>query len=254
MTAMKESLDIEQLLEWAYRTQCVDRSMAMMTPRGPAVSPAGGLGQYASLGTKIDNSSFAARPAGIRVPDDAAIIHDAVLSLPEIWFEWRRGGEVTLWDRAAADGAGRIIEKVAGDWLLRPVCPNGRVAAFGVRLEQVGAVALLIIHAKAGSRPDWCEGWATKAGRMALDHLPMDRRGRARKRKDDDALEEVIHARAVYAAWRLCLARLAGDLAGALAKHEATGPLAPESPWEKPARIVLPGLGRQNSGNANPLI
>lgn len=250
---MKETIDIEALLEWAYRQQCVDKQVAVLAPRGPSTSISGNLGQYVALGTRVDNSSPATRALGIKVADDAMIVHDAVLSAGEMWIEWKRDDEVEIWDRERAAAAGQAIEKVNGDWLRRPICPNGRVAAFGVRVEQAATVALLIVNAKSGSRPEWFEGWAAPEGRAANDSLPTDRWGRRRKRSQSASIEDVMHGRAIYAVWRAALALLAIELDGALARYQVIGPCAPVSPWDKPAARVLEGLRLQNSPASKPL-
>lgn len=250
---MKETIDIEALLEWAYRQQCVDKQIAVLAPRGPSGSISGSLGQYVQLGTKIDNSGAAARAMGIKVADDAMIVHDTVLAAGEMWIEWKRDDEVEIWDRERAEAAGQAIEKVNGEWLRRPICPNGRVAAFGVRVEQAATVALLITNAKTGSRPDWFEGWSAPEGRAANDSLPTDRWGRRRKRSLAASVEEVMHGRALYAVWRSALALLAVELDGALQRYRVIGPCAPESPWNKPSARVLEGVRLQNSTSAKAL-
>lgn len=251
--SVKEAIDIEALLEWAYRQQCVDKQVAVLAPRGPSGSISGSLGQYVALGTRVDNSGAAARAMGLKVADDAMIVHDAVLSAGEMWIEWKRDDEVEIWDRQRAAEAGQDIVKLNGEWLRRPICPNGRVAAFGIRIEQAATVALLITNAKTGSRPDWFEGWSAPEGRAANDCLPTDRWGRRRKRSENASVEDVMHGRAIYAVWRAALALLALDLDGALQRYRVEGPRAPESPWDKRRGRVFEGLGLQNSQASNLL-
>ena len=222
----KEQIDIERLLEWAYRVQCVDRHCAAFTPQGPSASPAGSLGQYAALGTRVDNSSFAARAAGFRMPDDAMIIHDAVLALDEMWIEWRGGGEVDIWDRARAAQEGQSISQLHGDWVREPIIATGGVRPLPVRLEQAGVMALVIIHAKAGTQPDYHPDWQAPRGRPPVHAL--DRKG---KKQEGMSVETVMHARACYLVWRAALALLAAQLDGALAGYHVSGPSASEAPW-----------------------
>lgn len=244
---MKEAIDIEALLEWAYRQQAVDKQIAVLAPRGPSGSISGSLGQYVQLGTKVDNSGAAVRAMGLKVADDAMIVHDAVLSAGEMWIEWKRNDEVEIWDRKSAAEAGQEIAKINGEWLRRPICPNGRVAAFGFRVEQAATVALLITNAKTGSRPEWFEGWAGPEGRSANDSLLTDRWGRRRKRSQSASVDDVMHGRALYAVWRAALALLAIEIDGALQRYHVTGPIAPESPWNKAPARVLQGIRLQNS-------
>lgn len=250
---MKEQIDIERLLDWAYRVQSVDKQVSALMPRGPSSSASGSLGQYAELGTKVDNSGAALKTLGMKVADDAMIVHDAVLSAGEMWIEWKRDDEVEIWDRERAAAAGQDISKYNGDWLRRPISPNGRVAAFGIRLEQAATVALLITNAKNGTQPDWYEGWSAPEGRAARDGLAADRWGRVRKRSEAASVEEVMHGRAIYAVWRASLALVAIDLAGALRRYDVTGPAAPEHPWLKAPKRVLEGLRLQNSNDSKTL-
>lgn len=251
---MKEQIDIERLLEWAYREHCIDRQVSLLKPVGPSRSVSGNLGQYVELGTRVDNSGAALKAQGLKLPDDAMIVHDAVLAAGEMWIEWKRDDEVMIWDRASAAAASQQIEKVDGQWLRRPITPNGRVAAFGVRVEQAATVALLIVNAKNGARPDWFEGWSAPEGRaVKQDRLPTDRWGRKRKASDRASVEDVMHGRAIYAVWRASLAVLAVELDGALQRWAVTGPVAPEFPWYASPRRVLEGLRLQNSQPAKTL-
>ncbi len=161
---MKQTIDIENLLIWAYRDQCVDRQMASFTPRGPSSSVAGSLGQYVALGTRVDNSGFAARALGVRLPDDALVVHDSVLSLGDMWVEWVSAREVQIWDKATAAAAGQVIERMGGDWFRVPSYSSGPVAPLPVRLEQASTVALLIVNAKNGGRPECHAGWKAPEG------------------------------------------------------------------------------------------
>lgn len=251
---MKEQIDIERLLEWAYREHCIDRQVSLLKPVGPSRSVSGNLGQYVELGTRVDNSGSALKTLGLKLPEDAMIVHDAVLSAGEMWIEWKSDDEVVIWDRASAAGASQQIEKLEGQWVRRPITPNGRVAAFAVRVEQAATVALLIVNAKNGARPDWFEGWSAPEGRRARDTLPTDRRGRLRKRTEAASIEDVMHGRAIYAVWRAALALLAIDLDGALQRWSVTGPIAAESPWERAPVRVLESLRRQNSEQPNSLM
>lgn len=230
-SSAKERIDIERLLEWAYRVQCVDRQVVAFSPRGPSASPAGSLGQYADLGTRVDSSSFAARALGMRTPDDAMIIHDTVLALGEMWIEWVGGDDVQIWDRERAEREGQIIEKRSGIWYREPVYSSGPVMPLPVRLEQAGTVALVIVNAKNGSQPEYHAGWRPSEGRPAADPGATDRWGRKSRRSDGVTYENVMHARACYLVWHAALALLAVELQGALSGYEVTGPVAPVAPW-----------------------
>lgn len=225
----KERIDIEHLLHWAYRVQCVDQQSAAFSPQAPSVSISGILGQYVALGTRVDNSSFAARAAGFRMPDDALIIHDAVLALSEMWIEWIGGNEIKIWDRATAEREGQVISLLHGDWVREPVIASGDMRPLPVRLEQAGTMALVIIHAKNGTQPDYYPDWQPPKGRPPAQ--AQDRWGRKVKRHEGVSLENVIHARACYLVWRSALALLAVELDGALAGYEVIAPSAQIAPW-----------------------
>lgn len=231
---MKERIDIERLLEWAYRVQCVDRVAAtVFSPRGPSGDANGAAVQMMQLGCRVDNSSAAARVLGAKAPDDALIVHDAVLALDEMWIEWTDANRIEIWDRARAGRVGQTIERRGGIWYREPVYSPGLVTPMPVRLEQACITALLIIHAKGGSRPEYHEGWKAGRGQVAKDAGDVDRWGRKRKRREGPSIEEVMHARALYLVWRAALAVLVADLAGALADYDATGPAASAEPWNE---------------------
>lgn len=225
----KANIDVEALLSWAYRDQCVDRQVHSARPKAP-VSPSGSLGQYVALGTRVDCASTAVRALGVRLPDDAMTVHDAVLRLSGFWIEWDGTDSVEIWDRERleAEGLG-IIEEHGAHWL----CGADYEALR--RVENAHVTALVIGHARAGSRPDWHEGWVAPVG------APVRRPGRARARGEAADRAEVAHARALYAVWRAALAVLAADLDGALTAHDVTGPAAPAEPWAH-ARVVRPAL------------
>ena len=235
---MKLEMTIEALLDMAYRVQCVDRYIPPTTPRGPSYN-CSGLAQWAALGTRVDSPSYATRVAGARMPSDAIIIHDAVLALGDMWIEWR-GADVVIWDRAKAEAEGCVIESPARDvWQLGRVASTGLQAPAPVRLQQVATVAILIIHAKNGTQPEWHEGWKPPRGPAPADGGKWDAWGRRRRRAPVLGVQEVRYARAVYLVWHAALELLAAQLDGALAGYEVLSPAACAQPWLKPARPAL---------------
>ena len=67
---MKQTIDIEDLLIWAYRDQCVDRVERAI--RGVAAGPKlGSGGSVWELGTRVDTSGAHAADLGAKAPDDA---------------------------------------------------------------------------------------------------------------------------------------------------------------------------------------
>lgn len=232
MSRAKETIDIEHLLVWAYRDQCVDRQAAGFRTAAPRQSSTSMLGQYMALGTKVDSSGYAASALGARVADDAMTVHEAVLSLSEMWIDWRGPNGVTIWDQATASGQGLLIEKRSGDWWL---CVPPRAQRPGDalrRLEQACTVALVVVNAKSASRPDWHEGWEDE---------PESRRG-GRGRGDMGCYRadegRVMQDRALFGVWRACLALLAEILADGLDAFAPTGPQVAEQPWDCSVRVV----------------
>lgn len=234
----KETVDIEALLDWTYRIQCADRRISALRPQAPALFPtATGFAAFADLGTRVDTSGVRITDLEHIKTDDALIVHDAVLRLSEMWLEWRAGDEVVVWDRDEAKAAGFVIEQDANGWWLHPLA--SRDAAVPVRLEQAGTAVLVIIHAKAGARPEVHERWTPPVGRAAADGCRRDRRGRLRRVVEGVSAGEVMHARAMYAVWRAALVLLAAELDGVLDGYTITGPEAPAEPWAKAPKRVL---------------
>jgi hypothetical protein len=235
--AEKRDIDIEDLLIWAYRDQCVDRQVIGFSPKGPSASPASSLAQFMALGCRVDSSGMAARTLGVRLPDDALIVHDAVLALGDMWIEWREGDEVVVHDRASA--ADSAFHETAAGWVMTDTA--------GARVPVTRAVTsvLLITHARAAARPECYPGWRPPAHRVPNDDLDHDRWGRRRKsrRIDGPSADDVMFARAQYCVWRAGLHALALELADLLADHAVTGPRAVESPWD--LRIAISGKNRK---------
>jgi hypothetical protein len=215
-------IDIEELLVWAYRDQCVDRAAKGFSPKGPSASPSGSLGQYVALGTRVDGGSAAARAMGVRLPDDAAIIHDAVLALGDMWIEDLPDDGVAIWDRALVAAAGLRVGRCKATGL--PVLEGEGEARL---LRDVGLVGMIIPHARAATRPD--HGGRPPRGRRAANDAPIDARGR--RRAAADLIADMVRDRARYTCWRMALALLAAELDGMLAGFAPTGPIAPAEPW-----------------------
>lgn len=233
---MKQQINIEQLLIWAYREQCVDVCAASFRPQGPCASPANALAGYMALGTRVDNSGFAARALGSRVPDDAMIVHDTVLSLGVMYIEHTDEGHVIIWDQEKAAKEGHTItdERLAdGVYQSDLVCANGYVA----RLIRFEPSILLIINAKNASRPEWHQGWKAPAHRLPNDNLSRDKWGRLRKTNNKTKMYEgpsysdVIYARAQYQVWSTALSLVATLLHDELNEHEVVDDESHANPW-----------------------
>lgn len=216
----KETIDVEKVVEWAYRVQCIDRHVGSPDDVGRMCSTSGGLGEYVRLGTRVDHSGAAVKAIGSSVLDDAETIHSAVLALRDVYLEWRARDVVELWDERKAREAGMAFVKGG----IAPVYEQVETAP--TPLETVTAAVLIILNARTGSRPEWHPDWRPSS-RIGEDGL--DRR-------------EVMHARALYLAWRLALCRLADALAGRLEFFDVTPPSAPEMPWKAKRPIIVEDL------------
>lgn len=230
MTA-KEQIDIEALLFRAYAQQQVDRAVgrkgasALANLIGLPASPV--LAQSAWQ-ERVDTSAPGAKLAALAsaagaVADPLLALHDHVLALGDMWFSLQ-GDDVAVWDKASAAAEGcEIIKQGAEWWLVR----YGRALE---RLEQAGVMALVIQHARSGSRPDIHADWRKRRGRPATDAAARDPRGRRRK-GEAVSQAEVQYARASYHAWRSALALLQAQCDGQLEGYLITGPIAPAAPW-----------------------
>lgn len=219
----KVSVDIEDLLVWAYRDQCVDRMARQMSavvggrPPGMPSLSAIMVGQIA-LGCRVDSSPRHTALLGATAPDDALIVHDAVLALDDAYVEID-GARSWLWDRAHAASEGCVIEDgVAGSVLRRP---GGGLAG----LDRIVTSVEIIRHARGAMRPECYAGWR-------LHHDGKVRHERSRGIDTPGVtVRDIVRARAVYGLWRMALMVLAADLKGVLERWEAIGPAVADSPW-----------------------
>lgn len=226
----KESIDIENLLIWAYRDQDVVRQLAVsFTPRGPAASPANALAQYLTLGTRVDSSSQAARVLGVRLPDDALIVHDAVLALGDQVIAWLGDDEIDISGRDDLLAAGARIDDTARG--IKITWPDGRELFGTMAITSV----LLIQHATAASRPDFHADWQPPRGR------PADSRSRrwGKRVPELHSYAEVMLGRAQYAVWHAALNVLVHELSGILVDYAPHAPAANEAPWLSARRRIL---------------
>lgn len=250
--ATKERIDIEELLRWAYQRQRVDRVAAV---RDAAFNQAGGSSsapwvkageRLLKLGTRIDNST----PPTMfdpKAPEDAEIIHDTVLKLDEMFIDDEGG----VWTRERIEGAGASLvqDKAKRFWM--------EIAGAVAPLTPTRIGALLIIHAKNGSRPEWCEGWSAAGARDAgaADRGARDDWGRKRRSAREYTAEDVAFYRAEYQCWHAALAVLAVQLATCLRDFEPVQPSAPAAPWggKKNAAFDCNGKDREYRSEINSI-
>jgi hypothetical protein len=252
---MKQPIDIEDLLIWAYRDQCVDRMERAMrgSTRGPGWSSGGGVWE---LGTRVDTSGAHLAMLGATAPDDALLVHDAVLELGDMWIErmpvaGSADVDVAVWERAEIEAEGwRLAETARGPVILRPDPRKLDLVAEHPVTRSV-VTALVVLHAKAGDRPEVHGGWRRPAGRPRLAAYAD---GAAQGEVHAVTAADVVWHRAVYCVWHATLAALAAELDGVLTGFSVTGPAAPGAPWERQAGRILSAENRDIENRPNRLI
>ena len=249
---MKQSIDIEDLLIWAYRDQCVDRT-GRIDPMASKVPGWRVASQFWMLGTRVDKSLAAtttlSRP---EAPSDALTVHDAVLSLGDMWIEKEPGtGAVMVWDDTEIEAAAWKRVHTARGWML--LKPDAREIDL-VRecpVTQAITVAVLVTNAKTASRPETYIGWKRPRGRPR--RIPYANGAAQGGDVHVTTMDDVVHARAMYGVWHAAMAALAAELEGALDGYEVTGPKADPEPWANVESVrVRPDL-REKEMQSKPM-
>lgn len=232
----KISTDIEKLLQWAYRDELSKRITSSAEGIWDGIAEMGWLG-----GIEADRGSPQRYDFG--EPDkDAVRIEFAVGGLGDIIFDWEASRDAVMGDLAPL-AAGRDM------LLVRPF----KVAA------------LVTMHAKMGTRPDWHEDLPRPCmvepergpknkGKVVGECWGKDRysEGSYCPLRWEPRPLAIALARLDYAAWHRGLCILAETLD--LARHVALPPTAPAQPWheaETPRRIFE--VGERTRGDKLPL-
>lgn len=231
LMTVKEQIDIEALLYRAYAQHRIDRavgrdgSQALWSMLGLSFPVMATANYGERVDTSLHGALVAARMghAEAAAGDPLLALHDRVLALGDMWFAWR-GEEVVVWDRHNAAEAGCEIVQAAGAWWLEQA---GRPIE---RMQQAGVMALVIQHARAGTRPDVHLDWRAAPGRRAASGSQADGWGR-RRRTVALSQQDVQQARALYHAWRCALVLLQAECEGLLPGLMVTGPAAEAAPW-----------------------
>lgn len=210
MTVMRRTIDVQDLIEWTYRTQAPELAVQLLAARAPRAAVSTGWLDY---GTVIDGGG----PTRADTHPDALIVHDAVSEhapRPDLLVLHARAGTSPDWYpegpgllMADVDGRGRMLVRTADYRLERQASPQrGRRRAIACCLTIVGT---------------------------------------------DPALVEA--GRETYALWRDGLGAVAAALAAApegLVAHEVRGPRAPRRPWESGGPVTAARRGRIERQNA----
>ena len=221
MSQQRRPVDIEKLLQWAFRDELPKQSIEGTW--GYEVSP---MFRLAALGTTID--SFSQEPGfpnalGCCHPD-AEIIGAAVLQLDDAEIDW----------------------PATRRRLLGPL--RGLVSLNDPTLSRltIGRAGLVAMHAKMGTRPRWDleplpEPTIGRNGKPVVqfvdddDRLVEGRRGRHYGRGARCPLtwcpapREAAFARVEYSVWHMTLVELSDRLQ--LGERTALAPAAPPAPW-----------------------
>jgi hypothetical protein len=245
MTDQRRQIEVEALLQWAYRDELPKKYMSSAEGIWATIEELGHNG-----GVDVGHGAAQRYPHyGLPHPD-AIAIERAVSSLPDYPLDWQS---------EAADLLGPLIA------LIMPWCGPGRpVQRFSVASWQYGATkvrqrlapprgvlgpvvspaALVTMHAKMGTRPDWFNDWpkpekvlADRGGQPKL--IGKFRRGEGKIPIYEDGSYNLIEwcpspitiaqDRADYVAWYRGLRYLASTLN--LVGHIVLPPTAPEFPW-----------------------
>lgn len=234
----RKKLDIEKLLQWAYRDELPKTSSSP--------TPTAWLAQFVGeLGVRVDDDQIGPMPGFPAIMGephpDARKIAQCVRALPD---------EEVRWDE-------HNRQALMGDMLgLAPTRST-------FMIPSCRTVTLITMHASMGTRPDWtsepptCHRVIGRNGKPVVEfdgeakivqvgRLPSRRHG-ANARCPltwEPRPESVAIGRAEYAAWHKGLVSLVENLRDALEDHEALPPLAPADPWHtgaQPKSTILQG-------------
>jgi hypothetical protein len=232
LPSRKITVEIEKLLQWAYREELPKQIVGGLT----------GWEHLVMLGTRVDTSRGDSNfPVNLGPPHpDALLIDHAVRSLEDTVVDWRQS-RATL-----AHGLDH--------W--------GGPEQIALKRLQFQTAGLLTLHARMGTRPPWDLGplqvapvrgrngkpviqWLDDEGHLVEGRTKARHYGpRARcPLQYEPAPADVIFARAEYAVWHAGLCLMAETIcAWNRTEHMPTPPTAAEAPWvidtERKSRIL----------------
>lgn len=234
---MKETIDIEDLLVWAYRDMQADKIAADKDwgVRLRVASSWHAVTHLGAYGTFVQTSQHELQPGDC---DDAALIHKAVLDLDDAFLAVGENGDARVWDRALIAAEGGTVERLSGSRAVMRAASGEQLV-----LQTITVSVHLIIHARNASRPDCYADVARRRGRP---------------RKDGEiapgiTYDDVVYHRAVYSVWHAALGVLAESLQGNLSRWAISGPKASDSPWLIPAPRVLEAVSSKYSAPSKPM-
>ncbi len=244
---IKAEVEIQALLEWTFRTELPKRQ----------ISSAEGIWRDVAIGAAGiggDGGSAQRYPHHGLPHDDALLIEAAVAGLPMWMCDWSESlpdimgdlaGLLTVNDlRREQEERGRITQS---SWPAKAYAKaGGRAQATNTPRDVilVGSIdieALVVSHARQGTRPDWCAGGPTCHSTPSRNDpsramITGECRGRNLYATGSccplswrPSPLTIATARADYLAWWRGLVMLADTLE--LNEHAALPPAAPQLPW-----------------------
>lgn len=224
----RKIMDIETVLQWAYRQELPKASE--MSGAGGSMAPGFSI---ADLGVSVDNWQHEPGfPAIMGSPHpDALTISKHVQALPPLEVD------AVASRRELLPEAWRLIDP--DDWLRTRV--------------HVDRAVYVISHAKMGTRPEWRAGWTLhriigRNGKPMVDGLDANgayQRGARCPLEVLPSPREIVTDRAIYAAWHLALGELAQALADRLETIAPEPPECSPKPWmdgPEPPIVIHPDL------------
>lgn len=239
-----ETIDIEDLVVWAYRTQAVEASLRGMRAAvgrlGPSAGGSGSFGALLTLGTRVDGGGAGLAALGADTHDDAIAVHDAVLRLPAVYVEVVDGDAFAVhWPDELARAGIRGDDRMGFD-------RDGVM----LQLRREEPAVLVIQHGRSGARPEvMADFFADRSER------PRDSMGRYIADRDAyrRTLVDVLWHRQTYAVWHAALVRLARVLGapGRLGRWSPSGPDLSPTPWIRADRAA-PLKSALEAGSSSP--
>lgn len=277
---MKTTVDIEDLLVWAYRTELPKAQADVGALPGPArAAPAwNGVTEMGELGTIIDNrygvvpdrtATSDPHPDAIAVAEAVASLMGAELDVPEDWWpfgdlataeEWGDLGRAVVAQalervsHVGEDGARRF--KGSPAWLVRRYAVMGECPVWETDIEPKrrtvrGAngkaawfVRRLVSVSAGGEMEVEQDGWSPTRRRPVY--------GAYQKEELSPSPFPAAIDRAEYEVWHAALTLLAAEIGDTLTSRIVTGPRRPSRPWISgmPQPFVLPCIMRKSGAFA----
>lgn len=242
---MKLLIDIEHLLQWAYRDELVKRVTSSAEDVWTRVAD---IGRWGGVDVQHHHGGPQRYDHGMPHPD-ALLLERVVAGLPNATIDWRREARAVLGDLLGLidptpDSRDIVGERVStSSWPTRAgerhtvvLDPPRRV----LFVRTLRTTALVTMHAKMGTRPNWREDTPhplpTPARHGPNAKIVGECFGKGRYSEGSHCPIRwwpspitIAEARADYLAWWRGLDQLARQLR--LGEHDPHPPLAPEFPW-----------------------